>query len=227
MKLTQRRVPFIAFPYTGFMLRYAITDRAQLPGDELQRDEGLIRQAGIWVAQSIDFIQLREKDVPAGMLAEIARRMLSVTRGSHSRTKLLINSRADVAIAVAADGVHLTSAPGSLTPTQIRELYGRAGVSEPVVSVSCHTLDEVAAARETGATFVLFGPVFEKRVEGQIVAEGSGLSLLREAVEVAGHVPVLALGGVTPGTVADCCGAGARGIAGIRLFKDQHGTGTS
>jgi thiamine-phosphate pyrophosphorylase len=220
-------VLFVAFPYTGFMLRYAITDRAHLPGDEFQRDEGLIRQAARWAAQSIDDIQLREKDLSAGMLAEIARRMLSITRGSHSPTKLLINSRADVAIAVAADGVHLTSAPGSLVPMQIRELYSHAGLSEPVVSVSCHTLAEVAAARETGATLILFGPVFEKRVEGQVVAEGSGLRLLGEAVEVAGHVPVLALGGVTPGTVADCCEAGARGIAGIRLFNDQNATGTS
>ena len=109
-----------------------------------------------------------------------------------------------MAVAAAADGVHLTSAEGSLTPADVRRLYASAGLPEPVVSVSCHTLNEVAQARAAKPTLILFGPVFEKvaldaaapqPVEA-LISEGSGLNLLHLACAAATPVPVLALGGV-------------------------------
>jgi thiamine-phosphate pyrophosphorylase len=64
----------------------------------------------------------------------------------------------------------------------------------------------------------LFGPVFEKRVEGIVVVAGVGLERLREACAAAGGIPVLALGGVTWESAERCVAAGAAGVAGIRLF---------
>ncbi len=230
------------------MLRYAITDRRRFADDEAACADALVAQAATLAARGdIDYFQLREKDLPPAALAGLARRILEELRGgpfiprtsrdewgtNRPGPKLLINSRADVAIAVRADGVHLTSSPGELTPAQVRALYVAAGLPLPIISVSCHTLAEVIAARglrsedelcfapDPAATpdLILFGPVFEKRIGDEPVVEGSGLKLLREACAAAAPIPVLALGGITEENGAACLEAGASGIAGIRLFS--------
>jgi len=183
------------------------------------RDVGaLATLAQEWASIGIDLVQLREPLLPAGLLYEAAREMLAAIAAQGAATKLLINSRADVAVAAGAHGVHLTSRPGELTAQQVRELYVAAGLAGPNVGVSCHTLEEVTRAKEQGSDFVLFGPVFEKRVRGQLVHEGVGLDLLREVCIAADALPVLALGGITSGNAPQCFAAGASGIAGIRLF---------
>jgi thiamine-phosphate pyrophosphorylase len=202
-------------------LRYAISDRTSFPGDESDRQSALIAQVRRLASQGVNFVQLREKDLEAGALAALTRELLPVLRSHSPAPKLLINSRADVAVAVGADGVHLTSAPGELTPAQVRQLYAAAGLPEPVVSVSCHTVAQVACARESAASLILFGPVFEKRVAGELVAAGTGLDLLREACQAAAPTPVLALGGITAANSAACVAAGAAGIAAIRLFQEE------
>jgi thiamine-phosphate pyrophosphorylase len=131
-----------------------------------------------------------------------------------------------VAIAVGADGVHLTSAVGELTPANIRQLYASAGLPEPIISVSCHTLSEIPPARAAAASLILFGPVFEKVVAARHnqprsdtrVAESIGLNLLQLACATASPTPVLALGGITAENTPATLAAGAAGIAAIRLF---------
>lgn len=171
-----------------------------------------------WARDGVDFVQLRDKSSTAGALAAGARELLRLLAGS--TTRLLINGRADVAVAAGAAGVHLTSSPGELTVAQVRQLFASAGRGAAVVSASCHRLDEVEQARRDGADFVLFGPVFEKRVEGRLVSDGTGLEMLRAAIRTAGTMPVLALGGVDSDNAALCLAAGAAGIAGIRLFVE-------
>ena len=214
-------------------LRYAITDRGRAIGAEPDRQAALLRTAAGWAAAGVDaagrphFVQVREKDLPAGELAALARKLLAILGTGDPAPKLLVNSRADVAIAVAAAGVHLTAAPGELTPAQVRRLYAATGLPEPIVSVSCHTLADVAraASSEPGSavSLILFGPVFEKVVCAQPIgdqpaAAGSGLDLLRAACAAAAPTPVLALGGITQANTAACLAAGAAGIAAIRLF---------
>lgn len=214
------------------MLRYAITDRVRFSEDESAREAALLQQGQRLAAARVDFLQLREKDLGTADLAALARKLLGTLRLYTPAPKLLINSRADVAVAAEAHGVHITSEPGSLTPTDIRRLYASAGLPEPIVSISCHTLAEVAHARDAGASLILFGPVFEKVVfekaafgatEPQsidaLVSEGIGLNLLHIACSAAAPTPVLALGGITPENTAACLDAGAAGIAAIRLFS--------
>ena len=202
------------------MLRYAITNRALFPGTNQQQQAALIRQTARWATEGIDIIQLREKDLPAAELATLARAILQSIR--NTPTQILINSRADVALATSAHGVHLTSAPGELTPQQIRLLYSSTTLPPPLISVSCHTLAEVTRARDNQASAILFAPVFEKSIAGQPttpgLGTGLGLDLLRTACEAAAPIPVIALGGVTPANAPLCQQAGAAGIAGIRLF---------
>jgi thiamine-phosphate pyrophosphorylase len=197
------------------MIRYAITHRASIVGDGAQWNAELVRRAERWAADGIDFVQLREKDLEAGALAELARKLVAAV-GAH--TKLLVNGRADVAVAAGAAGVHLTAHPEELTPSQVRWIFKLAGAETPIISVSCHTVAELERARDSGADAILFGPMFEKRVDGDVVVEGLGLEALRRACETAGVVKVLALGGVTRENATACVDAGAAGVAGIRLF---------
>jgi len=199
------------------MLRYAITSRALFPGSDRQQQAALLEETARWAADGIDYIQLREKDLAAAVLAELSRTIVQQIAISGGAARLLVSSRADIAIATGAHGVHLTASPGELTPAQVRLLFA-AHRPAPVVTVSCHTAAEVVRAREFGVAAILFAPVFEKPLRGQPSLPGQGLDRLREACLAAAPIPVFALGGVTPDNAADCVHAGAAGIAGIRLF---------
>ena len=209
------------------MLRYAITSRVQYAETEPERHATLVAQAARLAAEGVEYIQLREKDLAVKDLIGLAREIVSVIRnsgsGSSSETKLLINSRADVALACGAEGVHLPSSEEQLTPRQIRRLFAAAGTTAPVVSVSCHSIEDVTRAKEGGADLILFGPVFGKSDPSsgtdKVVVPGTGIEALKAACEAAGATPVLALGGVTASTTAACVAAGASGIAAIRLFR--------
>lgn len=203
------------------MLRYAITNRALYSGDVPQQQTALLRQTSRWAADGIDFIQLREKDLPAATLADLARAVLGAIAQTTGPTKLLINSRPDIAIATGAHGVHLTATAGERTAIQIRELYADASLPVPFITVSCHSVEEVRRARDNRADAILFAPVFEKTIAGHEVVPGQGLDKLRDACSVASPVPVYALGGVTLENAASCLEAGAVGIAGIRLFHES------
>jgi thiamine-phosphate pyrophosphorylase len=203
------------------MLRYAITSRALYPGDELQQQTALLRQASRWIADDIDIIQLREKDLSATNIAALAREILLAIAMTTSPTKLLINSRPDIALATGAHGIHLTAAPDELTPAQVRSLYVSANLPAPVITVSCHTLEDVRRAHENHADALLFAPVFEKILAGQIITPGQGIDRLRAACLAASPIPVYALGGVTLENAPACLEAGAAGIAGIRLFHQS------
>jgi thiamine-phosphate pyrophosphorylase len=203
------------------VLRYAITNRALYSGDEPQQQAALLRQTSRWAADGIDFIQLREKDLPAATLADLARAVLGAIAQTTGPTKLLINSRPDIAIATGAHGVHLTATAGERTAIQIRELYADASLPVPFITVSCHSVEEVRRARDNRADAILFAPVFEKTIAGHEVVPGQGLDKLRDACSVASPVPVYALGGVTLENAASCLEAGAVGIAGIRLFHES------
>ncbi len=88
---------------------------------------------------------------------------------------------------------------------------------DPLIAVSCHSLEEVIRAADSRATFAVFAPVFEKKdAPGTMPA---GLNALRQACQAS--VPVFALGGVTLLNAKSCLNAGASGIAAIRLFQEN------
>jgi thiamine-phosphate pyrophosphorylase len=195
------------------VLLYYITDRTQFPGTEAERRERLLEKIAQVASCGIDFVQLREKDLPARELEYLARAAREKIRSSG--TRLLINSRTDVALATSADGVHLRSK--DLSPAEVRGIWRLAGRNtDPIIAVSCHTEAEVASAKENGADFVVFGPVFEKKESSQVRA--NGLEQLR--VACSHGIPILALGGVTLGNARECVDAGAAGVAGVRLFQE-------
>jgi thiamine-phosphate pyrophosphorylase len=221
------------------LLLYYITDRRQFPGSPADQRRALLAKIAEAAAAGVDYIQLREKDLTIRDLETLAREALTAisatvssaatTNDQRPKTRLLVNSRTDIALAVGAAGVHLPS--GDLPASEVRALA--ATVHRPLstvhflIGVSCHSAAEVRSAASHAADFAVFGPVFEK--EG---AQGAGLAALRQACAQTPAVaktegafpssmPVLALGGVTLENARDCLRAGAAGIAGIRLFQQN------
>ena len=208
-------------------LLYYITDRNAFEGDEFTRRKRLLEKIWEAVHAGVEYIQLREKDLSTRDLEFLAREAFAVlkqiqTENPELRTKLLINSRVDVALAVGADGVHLRSE--DISPQEARAIWknecgagaiAREGVNgQPIVGISCHTPAEVKRAAESGADLAVFAPVFEKKGSA-----ATGLDQLSEACKA--HIPVLALGGVTLQNAKSCLDAGAAGIAAIRLFQEN------
>jgi thiamine-phosphate pyrophosphorylase len=199
------------------LLLYYITDRTQFPGNEPERRERLLEKICEAARSGVDYIQLREKDLSGRELQLLAREARKRIRSYGSSARLLINSRTDVALGVGADGVHLRSS--DISPRDVRKIWREANVAQdPVVAVSCHSEAEVIAAKQSGADFVVFGPVFEKSELAEIHV--AGLQGLRSACRH--DIPVLALGGVTLTNAQSCIEAGAAGIAGIRLFQKNE-----
>jgi len=195
------------------VLLYYITDRKQFPGPEPRRRELLLARIAEAARAGVDYIQLREKDLPTRELESLAREAVGMVRetGNVKReTHLLINSRYDVALATGADGVHLPS--DDIPASDARTVWSSRNV---IIAVSCHTAAEVRLAESQGADFAVFGPVFEK--VGTSLS--TGLDALRGAC--LGHMPVLAIGGVTLENARACAAAGAAGIAAIRLFQQN------
>jgi thiamine-phosphate pyrophosphorylase len=210
-------------------LLYYITDRTAFSGDEPTRCLRLLEKIQEAARAGVDYIQLREKDLPTRDLESLARKAARIvaqlrTENRELRTALLINSRTDVALAVGADGVHLRSE--DVSPEEVRLVWQHqyefgAGASaranlprNPLIAVSCHSPAEVAQAAAAHATFAAFAPVFEKKD-----ARPAGLAALQQACTA--NIPVLALGGITLSNARSCLEAGAAGIAAIRLFQDN------
>jgi thiamine-phosphate pyrophosphorylase len=192
---------------------YLITSGKTTPISTTQSEEfqSIIRLVRSAVAASISFIQLREKSLSARVLYELTTQCADVTRGS--ATRLLVNDRADVAVAAGADGVQLTG--HSLPVEVIRRDFG----AEFLIGVSTHSPAEAARAAAEGADFAVFGPVFDTPSKRQYGAP-VGLCALREAVTSKRDFPVIAIGGITLENVRDCFANGAKGIAAIRLFEE-------
>ncbi len=195
------------------MLLYYITDRKQFPGDENSRRRALLAKIAEAARCGVDFIQLREKDLSSRQLEALAQDAVRTVRENSSRTRLLINSRTDLALACRAHGVHLRSE--DVLPSAVRAAWRHSLSSAPAITVSCHSPAEVAGAAAETADFAVFAPVFEKQG-----ASAAGLDALRAAC--AHPIKVLALGGVTLENARACVEAGAAGVAGIRLFQENE-----
>lgn len=180
----------------------------------------------------MEYIQLREKDLSGRALESLAGEAVRTVRENppprvrdrELRTVLFINSRTDVALVSGADGVHLRS--DDVSPGEVRLIWKSAEISRtqasslriPIISVACHSPAQVFQAEADGADLALFAPVFEKK--DSPATRAVGLDGLREASRA--KIPVLTLGGVTFENAQACIGAGAAGIAAIRLFQEHE-----
>jgi len=193
-----------------------VTDRRRLVGADASAADAkrcLAMQVQFAVEAGVDLVQLRERDLEAGELAELAREMLSVARGSH--TRVVVNERLDVALACRADGVHLRG--DSVAVSAVR----RVAPDGFVVGRSIHAAEEAEAA--AGADYLIAGTVFATPSKDGAHAL-IGLDGLR-AIAQRAPAPVLAIGGIDAASVADVARAGAAGCAAIGLFMGPDRAG--
>jgi thiamine-phosphate pyrophosphorylase len=184
------------------VLLYAITDRRTLGRDLLSYIAEAIRSG-------LDLIQIREKDLTGRELFDLASE--AAQRAGRLDARILVNGRADVALAARCGGVHLPA--GSLPAGELKQLTER----NLLVAVSCHSVEEVRRAEAEGADLAVFGPVFDTPSK-QGYGPPQGLHRLAAACRAV-QMPVLALGGVHLTNARDCLEAGAAGIAAISLFQ--------
>jgi thiamine-phosphate pyrophosphorylase len=186
----------------------------------------LLEKINLVAAAGVDWIQLREKDLPARQSAVLTREALrSVSKqvnSAQSLTRILVNDRLDVALAELAGGVHLGE--NSLPVEEANRLV-RASHAAPTrprdffVGVSTHSLEAAKSAPSAGADYVFFGPVFATPSKS---AYGAPQGLERLAKVCASvTIPIVAIGGITLENAHSCFSAGASGIAAIRLFQDS------
>jgi len=189
----------------GFSL-CLVTDRSQVAGTLEEAVEACL-------GAGLKAVQLREKDLAARDLLSMARGLRESTR--RHGAKLLINDRADVALAVGADGVQ--RAGTSLPVSALRS------ISPPgfLIGASVHSVAEARAAEPEGADFLLFGPVYDTPSKRQY-GPPQGVAAL-ERVASAVRLPVFAVGGVTPARVAEVTRAGASGVAVIAAILGSDG----
>ncbi|MBM3940216.1 MAG: thiamine phosphate synthase, partial [SAR202 cluster bacterium] len=167
-----------AIPFPFVML---VTDRAVAGGPE--RLVAMVRAA---VADGVNAVQLREKDLPPDALLHLALDLREVTRG---RALLFVNGDIETAIACGADGAHLPEAHGD--PELILE---RPGAKRLLVSRAVHTVAAAGDATLARADLLVAGTVFPSDTHHGGRAAGVGLIAdIRRAVAV----PIADIGGIT------------------------------
>jgi thiamine-phosphate pyrophosphorylase len=168
-------------------------------------------------AAGVDWIQIREKDLPGRELLPLVR--AAVTSASHEElsARVLVNDRLDVALGAGASGVHLggESLPVAEAVRWCRHGNAPAGF---LIGASCHNLQEIRDAEHAGASYVFFGPIFATPSKEHF-GTPQGTEMLSRVCRQA-QIPVIAIGGVSEENAAQCIRAGAAGVAAIRMFQE-------
>lgn len=160
------------------------------------------------VEKNFDLLQIREKQLSAKLLWRLTAEIVGIAR--NSRTRIIVNDRADIALAAEADGVHLTE--NSLPVKIIRESFP----PDFIIGVSAHSAAKIKSAIEENADFAVFSPIFHSPEKGA----PQGLAKLREVCTKFPNFPILALGGIDENNYAKTLATGAAGFAAIRFLND-------
>jgi thiamine-phosphate pyrophosphorylase len=185
------------------MISYAISDRKR------DKNGDINRQLAKYSRLKADWVQIREKDLCDRELLRVARDAVE-TMGK-SDIKVFVNGRADIALLAGAYGVHLPA--DSLPVRSLKAFFPALQIVK-----SCHSLEEVVAAENEGADSAVLSPIFSTPSKTNIL-EPLGLKVLEQACSRT-KIPVIALGGILAGRIDDVLSAGAKGIAGLRLFNE-------
>ena len=176
---------------------YPITDRSI---SSLSHQEQVKRL----IAGGATFIQLREKTDSPRAFFEDALAALRIAR--EARVTLIINDRVDIALALGADGVHLGQT--DMPVTAARSLLG----PEAIIGYSTHNIAQAKAALDLPIDYLAFGPIFETRSKKN-PDPVAGLDALRDVRTIAGHLPIVAIGGIQRSNVNEVLSKGADSAA--------------
>ncbi len=200
-----------------------VTDRRSLPlATSADAHHMLLKSVERAGAAGADWIQLREKDYTGrewrGLVCEAVRRV-SQTKAP---TRIIVNDRADVALACGAGGVHLSEngiPVADACRLRVEFFAERDASPDFLIGVSCHSLGSALGAARGGADYIYFSPIFHTPSKANY-GPPQGLDRLARVCSAV-EVPVIAIGGVSRENAASCFAAGASGIAAIRLFQEN------
>ena len=166
----------------------------------------MVERIGEAVAGGVDLVQLREKDLPGSVLLTLAHR---IKRTIHGRALLIINERADVAVAAAADGVQLGEE--ALPLAAVRRIVG----PQALIGRSVHSPDGALQAQAEGASLLVVGTMYATGSHPKAKPSGPGLiqqiSQLLEQQPI--PLPLIGIGGITAANLSAVIEAGASGVA--------------
>ncbi|MDG1843255.1 MAG: thiamine phosphate synthase [Nitrospinaceae bacterium] len=204
----------INYPYKMTTLKglnwlrlYLITNRSLF-----ESDNNFLEASEAALMGGVRALQLREKNLTDCELIELGNQLRILT--SNYNAKLIMNSRADIAKIIDADGVHLTE--NSAHANEIKSTF-----PDLIVGVSTHSLEAAQIAEAQGADYITFSPIYATPSKANY-GPPQGLGLLRQVSQEV-NLPVLALGGITLHRVSECLEQGAFGVALISdIWNSSH-----
>lgn len=179
---------------------HAFTDAVIAGGSEFG-----IRAAAIAAAGPAVALHARARGESGAMLTALALRLVALARPPEAA--VFVSARSDLAAAVGAAGIQL--ARDDLSPNDARRIFRDGWIGQSV-----HSRDEAEKAVRERSDFLVVGNIFE--TETHPGRPAAGLDLVRATSGLG--VPVIAIGGITPGRAAEVHAAGAYGVAAIRAL---------
>lgn len=162
------------------------------------------KQVALFAERGASLVQLRDKRASSLQFYEEAKaaRAVAAERG----VLLIINDRVDIAVAVGAAGVHLGQ--DDLPPQVARSLLGNEGI----IGYSTHSVAQALEAAELPIDYLAIGPVFttQTKENPDPVVGLDGLRAVKAAIR---HIPLVAIGGITPANSSEVLAAGADSVA--------------
>lgn len=175
---------------------YAIFDPEQTNG---RSPEIVLRQL---LEGGVKMIQLRAKAMSSRDFLQLALMARDLT--ALFDCKLIVNDRVDLALASAADGVHLGQED---LPLQV----GKKLLGDKLIGISTHSLEQAQEAQANGADYIGFGPIFGTATKNTGYT-ARGLEMLAR-LNAAVALPIVAIGGITETNITDVWRAGADSAA--------------
>lgn len=180
------------------MFKFCVVTDRRLLGNKKLGD--VIRDI---IKTGVDAVQVREKDLSSRELLELAINLRKITE---RKALLIINDRIDIALAVDADGVHLSV--NSMPISYVRKLITKRDF---FVGVSCHSIKDIQNAEKNKADYVFLGPIYYTPSKSKY-GKPLGIDVLKEVRENT-KIKIIAIGGINESNVKECINAGADGIA--------------
>ena len=190
-------------------LIYLITKGELTDANFVANQNQTLQTIKIAVQNKIPLVQIREKQLSARLLFKLTAEIVAIAE--KSKTKVLVNDRADIALAANAHGVHLTEK--SLSATIIRANFP----ADFIIGVSAHSLEKVLEAKNQQADFAVFSSIFATPNKG----EPRGLKVLQTICEAAKPFPIIGLGGINETNYQSVIKV-SNGLAAIRFLNETE-----
>jgi len=186
---------------------YLVTDRGYVEGGSLAGLMSAVEQA---IAGGCTMVQLRESNITSADFYYEAKEIKRIT--DRYDIPLIINNRADIALAVGAAGVHVGQS--DIPASAIRRMTGR----KRLVGVSVTSVTEALKAQREGADYLGVGAIYPTKTKKD--AKIVPINELR-AIKAAAKIPVVAIGGINRENAAEVLRLGVDGLAVISAILSQ------